>query len=161
MQLQFADLEFYKIEYLAGDTQLIPDASFVRRAREASQEINRRTFGRAETMACEVEIEVPIENNTEKFKPVFFEEEYETEIIIDYPVEIKSCMCELAEAYFANAESQSLESVQSQSISGTYSINYRDQRRRTDEFNTVISGILHKWLSEITDFTGTPLLYRG
>ena len=47
--MAFADLVFYKIEFLNGDTQTIPDNSFDRRATEASAEINRVTFGRAKT----------------------------------------------------------------------------------------------------------------
>lgn len=42
----YADLTFYKTVFLAGDTQLIPDDSFIRRARQASAYIDQGTFGR-------------------------------------------------------------------------------------------------------------------
>lgn len=134
---QFATLEFYFYDYLQGGAQLIPDTEFPRRMTEATAEINRRTFGRAG--------------------------EY-----LDYgngddetTLAIKSCACELAEAYFTNAAAGSLDRVQSQSISGTYSITYADQRKNPADSRAVISGIIHKWLDGHVDDYGEGFLYRG
>lgn len=54
--MAYVDLDFYRDEFLAGDTQVIPDASFIRREREASAYVDTATSGRIWEMK-----EIPIE----------------------------------------------------------------------------------------------------
>lgn len=134
----FATLEFYQTEYLQGDTQVVPDTAFMRLATKASEAINLRTSERAETMGV-------IDEKTD---------------ILNFPITIKRCTCELAEFYFRNEQANSSGAIQSMGA-GRASLTFVNQRRQQAELNRETEEIFRRHLNNVLDGTGTLLLYRG
>lgn len=70
------------------------------------------------------------------------------------PDEVRFAACELAEAYWTDAQASSLDAKRSESV-GAYSVSYADQTKKQDELNANLRAILVRWLAN------TGLLYRG
>lgn len=147
--MMYADLEFYKNEFLQGKANVIPFTEFNHWITRATRYVNKHTYGRVKLVQF---------TRTVKKNVINTELEIETEETVELSElkEVAMATCAIAELYYSN-EQLILKSKKSESV-GNYSVSYSEDNN--EKFNINLRTTLSDWLSSV-EFDGVSILNRG
>lgn len=147
--MKFADLAFYKYEFLQGKANVIPFSEFNHWITRATQYVNKHTYGRV----CLQEV-----TRLEKKKISETDLEIETEVTVEIAelYDVAMATCAIAELYYSN-EQLILKQKKSETV-GNYSVSYSEEN--DEKFKINLRSTLSDWLS-LVEVDGVSILFRG